>query len=297
MRVVGRTRPDPGVEQAGPVKSWRKWFTKPLNIVLTIVVSAATAVVVHYAIQVAGAPEQLDEFRTGTEIRAVVDQVHLDDEGATMATPAGVELDGSMRARLDQPNVPTDTRFLADVRDLGGVQIWNLTLRITLEGRRNQLIRVVDVAPRIVSREPPPAGTLLLMPAQGGDAALRMLVDLDEPRPVLRLVVGDNPFDKKGGTPYFDANTISLKDNEQQVIVLRARSQRDLFRFDLTVTYQIGGETRHQTIDDGGKPFAVAGPSKTASGLLSYQHVHQLDNDYSLCELPNPQAVAEDSLC
>jgi hypothetical protein len=276
---------------------------KPLAIIGALVIAAVTAVVTAQAQQwfdqVDDGPNRRDDLRSGSEIRATVTKVWLNDEGRTMVTPPGRLPDEEMRRALGQPGAAADDAVLQRIEQLGGVRAEELTLQIILEGRRNQQIRITSIAPEIEEKSEPLTGTLFNIPIQAGDASLRMLLDLDEDRPVVREVEEDDAtFELKSGDPYFDANTISLNDNEQQVVVLRALTNRYFFTFRIKVTYQIGGETKDMVVDDNGKPFAITAMHYGSDpAVRSYEHAFSLGGDFSLCELPNPSRILEDSTC
>lgn len=281
----------------------RKVLKKPLAALTTVLVAAVMAVVTTQAPQwfdqIGDHSERLDELRAGPEIRTTVTKVYLDDEGRTMATAQGHQPDLELRDKLDQPGAAADQDVLDRLERSGGVRVEALTLRLILEGRRNQQIRITDIVPEVVERSEPLAGTLFFMPAQGGEPSLSLLLDLDQIHPVAREVAEDStPFDLKPGPPYFDANTISLKEGEQQVVVMRVRTQHSFFTFRIRIDYQIGGQPKSITVDDAGKPFTITalhpGPEP---GTLSYEHAFWLNGDFSLCEITGARRLTEDTTC
>jgi hypothetical protein len=307
IRVAGRLTYSNKPARPSPGKRALKVLRKPISWFVALVGIAATAVVTSQAPQwfnqVGDSPKRLDEVRVEPEIRTVVAKVFLDDEGRTMATARGYEPDEELRRALRQQGAAANQDVLDRIGRAGGVRVGNLSLRITLEGRRNQQIRITGIVPEIIQRSEPLAGTLFDMPGQGGEASLRMLLNLDENRPVVREMAKDSdPLNLKYGSPYFDANTISLKDTEQQVVILRVRAERFFVTFRLRVEYQIGGETTGMTIDDGGKPFAITALHLGSGvGMLSYEHAFRLRGDFSLCELSNatqmPKEPTGESTC
>jgi hypothetical protein len=116
-------------------------------------------------------------------------------------------------SQLDNVTAPLLTDQL---RAAGSVDLSDLTLRVTLEGRSNQDVRILGIRP-VVERTTPLDGTLFFAPSQEGEPSMNMIVDLDDPMPVLRKA------DENGtpGRPYFDNNSIRLPDHEQDVLVIR----------------------------------------------------------------------------
>ncbi|GAB3464515.1 hypothetical protein GCM10027436_76780 [Actinophytocola sediminis] len=275
------------------------FLRKPLTIIGTLALAAATAIVVNVApqwfSQVANTDEQIDELRRDAEIRTSVSKIWLGDEGRTMATPPDRSPRGDLLRALGQPGAAADEQVLNDIEQLGGIRAENLTLRMVLEGRRNQAIRITNIAPRIIKRADPLAGTLFYMPSQGGDESLRMLADLDESHPTAReATLDDTTLEWIAGSPYFDANTISLQYAEQHVVVLRNRSKNNHVQFVVEVTYLIGGTEKTLTIDDDGKPFEVtAMPAEPNPGQYLYEQMYILQGDFSLCRAVDDDLFSE----
>jgi hypothetical protein len=277
---------------------------KPLAILGTLTLAAVTAVVASQApqwfSQVGDNAEQLDSLRTDPEIRTTVSKIWLNDEGRTMATREGQSPGEALISSLEQQGAGADEKVLGGIESMGGIRVENLSLQIILEGRRNRQIRITNVTPRIINRNEALGGTLFYMPAQGGDESLRMLIDLDEQRPAAReAVLNETSLEWESGGPYFDSNTISLKDSEQQVVVLRVKTKRSHIIFSILVTYVIGGETKTLEIDDAGKPFEVTAMHQGATEeTYSYEHVYSLRGDFSLCEMASPDRFSEfDAAC
>jgi hypothetical protein len=172
----------------------------------------------------------------------------------------------------------------------GAVRVRHVTLRMTLEGRRTEQIRIVDIAPEIISREQPLSGTFFYRPPQGGDPIIKMLLDLDQNPPVPREVSWSGNAEHIG-KPYFENSTISLTEAEQQVALVRVRSLQSYVKFRLKITYQVDGETRSTVVDDAGRPFEVTGPNlATDVDKLSYENVFSLNgSDFTMCRAAHPE--------
>jgi hypothetical protein len=179
---------------------------------------------------------------------------------------APTRLDGVTAEKLD-----------ADLRAHGGVDVRKLSLRVVLEGRRNQEIRILDIRPVGVRRTAPANGTLFYLPPQGSTPTMKMIVDFDDPLPVLRTAVIGQGDELVGTDPFFEEKTIRLRDRERDVILLRATAERYSVAFKLEVDYLIGATRKRLVIDDGGRPFRVTGMNCGAEpGIASYASAYQL---------------------
>jgi hypothetical protein len=174
------------------------------------------------------------------------------------------------------------------LRAAGGVNLEKLTIRLVLEGRRNEEIRILDIQPVIVSRTAPLDGTLFFLPPQGAAPTLQMATNLDVPIPVIDNV-GSNG--KPTHKPYFDAYSISLHDGEEQTLTIRATTEHFNVAFKLRVSYVIGNHEETKVIANNGQPFRVSAPHcNTRPGIASYQHVVALQGNFSALPVQNPHA-------
>jgi hypothetical protein len=189
--------------------------------------------------------------------------------------------------------------YLRLARAAGGVNVGKLTIRVVLEGHRNQQIRILDIHPVVVEKTQPLAGTLFSAPPQGGSATMRMIIDFDQPNPIAREVLqNSDPLDPKGGQPFFYNTTISLNDREQQVLFIRTRVERYYVAFILQIDYRIGDENKTIQITDQGQPFRITGLHYGPEpDTLSYEQAFQLQGDFSLCPVVNPHRMLIGSIC
>lgn len=208
-----------------------------------------------------------------------------------MVVPGPFQPSVRLRQIMSQPGAAASPELLNEVRAAGGVHLTVLTLRMVVEGRRSQGIRILDIQPKIVNRTPPLDGTLFDAPGQAGpDPTMKMLLDLDRAHPIVTeaLITDD---EVKSGPAFFGNTTISLKDREEQVIVLRAVAVSHYAEFELIFEYRVGDQIRAMTVTTNqGQPFRVTGPHLgSGSDEWSYQDVFELQGDFSLCEVAEPR--------
>lgn len=301
MRVAGYRRGTGAPPQASGPGLLRRSFSRPLRwvvgLVLAAVATLVTSVLTGIPAQLVDVPAAQDKLRSGPDFSVVVDITYLDDEGRSMATGA-THLDEQLLHVLAQPGGAATPEFLKLARAAGGVNAEKLTLRVVLEGRRNQQIRILDIRPVVVEQTPPLSGTLFNAGPQGGEPTLRMIIDFDRPNSVVREVLPESaPLDPKGGRPFFDNTTISLRDREQQVLLIRTTVTRYHVAFKLQIDYRIGDESKIMEIADHGRPFRVTGINPGPEPhTLSYERAFELQGDFSLCPVADPHRIPTNSM-
>jgi hypothetical protein len=159
-----------------------------------------------------------DRLRAGPDLRARVDVMHLDDQGYSMAFANQFTPTPSERPLMRSPSYENRDRLSLDLRRRGGFDVERLTLRVVLEGRSNQEIRVVDIRPKDVRRTPPVAGTLFFMPPQAGAASIELLLNFDDSVPAMRTVKGFDAWGARSRPPVL---------REEQHPSCRSRRGRD----------------------------------------------------------------------
>jgi hypothetical protein len=298
MRVAGRRRKADAAARVSEPHLLRKSVKWVVGLVLAAVATLVTGVLTGIPAQLFDVPAVQDKLRSGPDFSAVADITYLDDEGRSMATRSSEVSEQLLRA-LAQPMAAVAPEFLELARVAGGVNVEKLTIRVILEGRRNQQIRILGIRPVMVEQTPPLGGMLFNVPPQAGDATMQMIIDFDRPNPVVREILpGSDPLSgPKGGRPFFDNNTISLRDREQQVLLIRAAVTWYYAAFNLQIDYRIGDESRTMQISDHGQPFRVTGLHPgTEPDTLSYERAFTLQSDFSLCPVANPHRITDSGL-
>lgn len=228
------------------------------------------------------------------DLAVSVETVRLDDEGLWAATSGDFRPSPAQSRFLAKPMSAASDEFDDFLRSTGAVRVGEQTLRLTLTGRDDQQVNVLDIRPVDVHRARPLAGTLFAVGSQAGSATFKVIYDLDRPRPVARKAeLNTELYEYRPGPPFFADTTITLRRGEQNVVVARARAQRFHVKFRLDVTYMVGDRRKHKVIDDHGRPFQVTGFSRGPDGEERYQRVFSLQNDYSMCQTVGPGADPE----
>ncbi|WP_407550123.1 hypothetical protein QOM21_13410 [Streptomyces sp. Pv4-95] len=157
-------------------------------------------------------------------------------------------------------------RQKGDILDVGESE-W----MVTLEGRAAQQVRITDIVPELEGGKcsPPLGGSLVLSPAQGESKVIPLEVTIDSPLPRLTAQTEG----AKAGAPYFtgsQARHITLKQNESEAFLLRAKTERGHCRWRYRIHYQVGGSTAEMVLErPGGKPFEVTGQLSDVGGYRS----------------------------
>jgi hypothetical protein len=130
-------------------------------------------------------------------------------------------------------------------------------------------------------------------PPQGGDATMQMIIDLDHPNPVAREVrIDPDSYELLPGRPFFENTTISLRDREQQVLMIRTTAECHYVAFNLQVDYRLGNQDKTMQIADHGQPFRITGPhAGLEPNTLSYQRAFELQGDFSLSPVADPHRI------
>jgi hypothetical protein len=260
--------------------SLRQLVKRPIGWVLSLVVAALAAVAVSAMTSI---PEQLmdvlalkDSLRSGDDFTAEPEIVYLDDQGRSMVTKDNVAPGAELLDAMSKPGAAASPDCLALIKDAGGIDLGDLSIRVGLQGRRNQEIRIVDIGVVIQDRSKPWQGTLFGAPPQGGTPTMQMIADLDKPKPVFGEVNDEEgPFNLKVGAPFFAKTWISLKDREPQELILRTFTRQHHVSFKLEIKYRIGDGTRTKVLDNNGKPFEVTAEAQT------YARTFELQGDFS----------------
>jgi len=238
--------------------SRRSWWKRPIAWFAGIVGAAMTATAVAYLsgllqeavhqIGETGTPVSVDrvvEFRNGALGSSVVFARGRPFTDANLAS----------LIRIDQNNGPSQVEWL---ESLGGVAPQTVYIELALRGNRTNAVRVtnINIVPECSS---PLDGLLFLNPPQGADNSIVIHFDLDKPNPV--AVVGKAlSTSHDGSDPYFPARTISLKENEQQVVIVSASTEKQYCRFFLDMTILDGDKSSTQRIGmPNGSGFEVTG--------------------------------------
>ncbi|GAB3806725.1 hypothetical protein [Micromonospora zhanjiangensis] len=275
-----------------------------------VVAGAFSAVLLWAGPEVVDGPAAKDAIRevarSTEDLRYTV--AHEND-GWVIALPTGVELTARQKSFLGKwsldytdPDGYSLDRLAAELRAAGGAEIPKQTLRLTVEGRRNQPIRVDSIKPVNVRREKPYDGTLLFVPPQESGNTVEMMFDFDEADPRARVAARrDDSGEYKPGELFFQKKTLTIKDAVQDTLVVRSVASRWAVSFEIRIDYHLGNEARHVVITDEGHPFSLspmscadrtrlaADGTPISQGHANYRQIWAMRGDFKgIEEVPDP---------
>ncbi|WP_139177278.1 hypothetical protein [Geodermatophilus siccatus] len=233
------------------------WWRRPVTWVAGVIGTALTATAVT---AVGSRLEEVVTKATETGPPVSVDQVmefRSDMYGDSVAFARGASFTDADLAELNQ--IDQDFGGMDSVEWLesrGGVAPDIVLIQLALSGNRTGSVRItnLEVHPDCSA---PLDGLWFEDPPAGADDSIRMHFDLDDSNPVAKVASMDG---SPTGEPedYFPARTISLKQGEQQVIIVSASTEEKYCSFFLDMTVLEGDETStHRITMPAGSPFEV----------------------------------------
>lgn len=149
----------------------------------------------------------------------------------------------------------------------GGVPAHKLSLRLGLEGRRQQAVRIVNIRPEVTKRSDRYLGTLFTYYEEGGSDAEQMAVDLDDRNPQADAV---SPDTGEVVGPYFAERTITLAEGEVVAATINFTTQDAYIEFDIVIEVVYGDQREEIRINDSGRPFTLTacGPTMKDYGAV-----------------------------
>ncbi len=195
---------------------------------------------------------------SGSPARLIsVDVQRNDTQGDTFIFPQRLQL---TRSQLGQVNdwmtkdvLGASENFDPWARAHGGVDPNYVNIRLILEGNRAHPVRILDMRP-VGACQKPLSGTAFISPPAGSDPSVVIGFNLDTPTPDAETYSQSAGF----GSNYFDAKTVSLKSDEQQVFEIVARTLTRYCHFDIEATVQDGSKQINEIFSNNGHPFKVS---------------------------------------
>jgi hypothetical protein len=307
-----KKRTTAGADPATPtrVQARRSWWARFRDSPLGVQILAGVVTAGLLGAGAAAAPQVIDPAALGDHIRGLTRgdddlryTVSFIDGGYDLVLPPGLVLTDQQRAALRHwslPGVPDGgeppiVRLAAQLRAAGAADPNVLTLRITLEGRRNEKVKIDDIEAVDVKRQPRFANVLVLGEPQGPRNTIPMMFNLDEFRPVVRTaepIKATDPVkptekdDVRPGPPFFQRTQLTLGDGEENALVVQSITTRQAVSFRIRISYRLGADRKTLTIDNAGHPFAVtpvnctdaSKPSHGKDGHAAYREVWQMRN-------------------
>ncbi|HEU5159083.1 MAG TPA: hypothetical protein VFU43_18955 [Streptosporangiaceae bacterium] len=247
-----------------------------------------TSVLVGIPAQLIDVPAAQDKLRPDPDLRIISEIVYLNDEGRPKVVPGDYQPPEDLRQMMSVPEGVVDERVHLRLLDAGAAFLHKLTVRLILEGRRSQGIRILGIRPVILQRTEPLDGTLFGFWSQGEEPALDMIADVDEHNPIAREMNAEY----QPAAPYFERHTIWLADRKQQTVVFRTMTSRHYVVFRLQIDYLLGTQRKRQLIGNGGRPFRITGLHCAGrKGFVSYKHAYTFDGSFRLVPLTGKLAA------
>ena len=180
-----------------------------------------------------------------------VSNIRVHQHGGTfMALPPEVQLSAADAAKI----TPSDESPLLAK---GGVRVGDENIQLAVTGNRTSGVRIMGITP-VKQCQSPLAGAYFESHPAGGDASLTVYMNVDDPRPQAMdkhvFVLGKRTAD---AVPYFDANTVSLKKDEQIVFVVNVTAQESYYTFEFDMLVLEDGAEHTQRINLDGRPFSI----------------------------------------
>jgi hypothetical protein len=133
-------------------------------------------------------------------------------------------------------------------------KVLSLGAKLTVEGANSHTVVITDVRARILNREPVVGGTLLSAPPQGVETVIKLGFDLDQQVPTARVVKGG-----EFGDPYFENNTVTLKDHEVVTFMVDARAAKAAYTWNIEVDLVVDGQAMTRSVAGPDGPFKLTG--------------------------------------
>ncbi len=190
------------------------------------------------------------------------------------ATPSAKELEEELNHQR------RDARMMWLVEEHGGVPVGSVSALVVVRGQRSSPVQIVDIA---VDRQcEPPLRGALFAPPPFTDPSLqdsqRLTLDLDDPNALLVNAKFDSDDGQQHPLPAFPGTTISLNQDERQVILVKASTTTSHCRFWLVMTVLDGAAESTVTIpSEGVQPFQVT----AAVDFANYHDVYSCGDECS----------------
>jgi len=162
-------------------------------------------------------------------------------------------------------NSPSPT-WLSIFHNVGAINQRRTVLRLVFTGESPQGVRILNITPIILKRADPWHGDLFAFGAQGEPPTVRVGLDLDSAFPTV--------MDSATGQPYFEEKTITLKQGEQEVVIMQVTATRGFVAYALRVDYLVGTQQREIIIEDHGQPFELSAVNCVRKDVESYDRVY-----------------------
>lgn len=266
-RVAGRqakssaTGPDPaGINNT----SRRSFIQGSASFLAGAVVTGTVGIATSYFSEVAKAtfpPTELaDDQARDLPVRAVALQERSDgDQGELWYFPYAISSRPDVAKRITTGSFINEFDRRKFYYDNGAADIEVSHVKLVLEGRRNDDVRVLDIRARATkSAFPSTGGTLLIPGPQGRGASARMGFDFDRAGVDLPALAMDSGSFKDEYFSGNEAQSIGLARGEQQVIEITASTAKSYVEWSIDLVVLVDGARFVQNVIAGSRPVRTA---------------------------------------
>ncbi|NJP88793.1 hypothetical protein HCN51_04870 [Nonomuraea sp. FMUSA5-5] len=188
----------------------------------------------------------------GSREPLTVAYVSIGDDGPDLALRERVTAPHDRAILLGRPDAAQEESFMERYR---AARVGSMVVVAVLSGNRAGL-RIADVRPRVLKREPVSDGALLRVTHAGEAGTIEVAADLDERVPRFVPVKGRK-------TPYFQVKQIDLVRDERVTLAMTLTACEAFYEFEFVATVVSGGRTEQVVIRrPGGLPFRLTGPAR-----------------------------------
>ncbi|UBU08959.1 hypothetical protein [Nonomuraea gerenzanensis] len=178
--------------------------------------------------------------------------VSISDEGPSIALRDPVTSPQDRAILLGRADAMEEAAFLERHR---AAQVGRMVVVAVLSGNRARL-RIADVRPRVLEREPVSDSALLNPASAGEEGTIEIAADLDRPVPLFVPLKGRK-------TPYFQTKQIDLVRDEQVTLAMTLTACEAYYEFEFVATVVSDGRAEEVVIRrPGGLPFRLTGPAR-----------------------------------
>ncbi|MBT2229141.1 hypothetical protein [Nonomuraea sp. NEAU-A123] len=239
---------EPVEEGAGGARPGRAVLAWVAGIVGAVIVAAVGAVFTGWFGSLG--PGAFDEISREAPVTAAYVKTITDGPDLALREPVTAAQDRAIL--LGRPDAAQHEAFLERYR---AAPVGETRVIVVLNGNRAGL-RIADIRPRIVTREPVPDGALLSPAHAGEQGTIEVAADLDRPTPRFTSV-------KDRDTPYFETKQIDLVRDERVTFIMTLTACKAYYEFELVATVISNGRAEQVVIrSPGGLPFRLTGPAR-----------------------------------
>jgi hypothetical protein len=141
--------------------------------------------------------------------------------------------------------------LLEAARGAGAADVGSTWLSVLMEGRTHKDVAITGMRATVLRRGAPLTDTHVSCPSAGDASAVGIAFDLDEERPVARILQDDG----SAGDPYFGSSVVTFTEGEVVPFQIAGATSRSYVEWVVEVDLLVDDRRETVRIDDGGAPF------------------------------------------